>query len=167
MAVNNNISIENAKLAFRNFSGKEGKFNPPGRRNFCVLLDSNIVPMLIEDGWNIKYLKPRDPSDDPQAYIQVAVSYKNIPPKIVLVTSSGKTTLDEESVSMLDWAEIENVDLIIRPYNYDVNGKVGVKAYCKTMYITIVEDEFEKKYSDVPDSATSAMLEEQENDIPF
>lgn len=153
----NNIVIENAQIRFRNFSGKPGKYNAEGRRNFCVLLDDDIVGPLKADGWNVKYLNPRDEGDLPQAYLQVAVSYDNIPPKIYLITSTGKTLLDEDSINILDWAEIENVDLIIRPYIWEVNDKSGVKAYCKSMYVTIVQDEFDKKYSDVPDSAASAM----------
>lgn len=163
--VNSDLKIENARLAFRNFSGKEGKFNPPGRRNFCVLLDDDISPVLANDGWNIKHLKPREEGDAPQAYMQVAVRYENFPPRIVLITSEGKTLLQEDTVNMLDWAEIKNVDLVIRPYNYDINGKTGVKAYCKTMYVTIEEDEFEKKYMNVPDSAASSLMDD--DDIPF
>ena len=167
MAINKNITIENARIGFRNFSGKEGRYNPAGRRNFCVFLDSDVAPSLREDGWNIKYLQPREAGDEPQAYLQVAVSYANIPPKIVLISGEGKTVLNETNVNMLDWAEISNVDLIIRPYNYDVNGKTGVKAYCKTMYVTIEEDEFEKKYYDVPDSAANSLKDEDLDDIPF
>ena len=151
--VKNNIVIENAKIGFRNFSGKEGRFNPEGRRNFCVFLDEELGATLQEDGWNVRWLEPKDRDDRPVPYLQVSVSYDNIPPKIIIVSSKGKTLLNEETVNIVDWAEIENVDLIIRPYNWSVRGKSGVKAYVKSMYITLVEDEFESKYYDVPDSA--------------
>lgn len=158
--VTKNIVIENARIAFRNFSGKEGKYNPAGRRNFCVFLDPDVASDLLQDGWNVRWLEPRDPDDSKQAYLQVAVSYVNIPPKIIVITSQNKTILDESSVNILDWAEISNVDLIIRPYNWDVNGKNGVKAYIKSMYVTLSEDEFEKKYRDVPDAAVSSSEED-------
>ena len=66
--------------------------------------------------------------------------------------------MDEDTVSVLDYAEIENIDLIIRPYVWDVNGKGGIKAYVKNMYVTVAENEFEKKYRD---------LEEDDEDCPF
>lgn len=157
MAVNN-IMIENAQIRFRNFSGKAGKFNPEGRRNFCVLLeDPKIVQMMEEDGWNVRYLQPRDDGEEPQPYIQVAVSFENTPPKIVLITSGGKTILEENDVNILDWAEIESVDLTIRPYNWTMSGRSGVKGYLKNMYVTIVEDAFENKYRDVPASAMNSI----------
>lgn len=155
--VKNNIVIENARIGFRNFSGKEGRFNPAGRRNFCVFLEKDIAEAMIQDGWNVRYLHPREEGDDEQAYLQVAVAYNNFAPKIIIVTSRGKSQLDEESIDILDWAEIDNVDLILRPYNWEVSGKTGVKAYLKTMYVTLVEDEFEKKYYDIPDSAEGAV----------
>jgi len=159
--IKRNFSIENARIAFRNFSGKEGRFNPKGRRNFCVLLEQDIAKELENDGWNIRYLQPRDPDDEPQPYLQVTVNYSNFPPKITAITSTSKTILEEETVNILDWAEYESIDLIIRPYNWEVNGKVGVKAYLKTMYITLIEDEFEAKYKNVPDSA-AVILDDDE-----
>lgn len=162
--VRDTITIENARIAFRNFSGKEGQYNAKGNRNFCVLLENQHAIVLKDDGWNVKYLRPREEDDEPQAYLQVSVNFGNVPPKIVLISSKGKTVIDEDEVNILDWAEIENVDLIIRPYNWEVNGKTGVKAYLKSLYVTIAEDDLEKKYSDVPDSAMSVSSDLDDGD---
>lgn len=148
---NKNIVIEDARIMFRNFSGEEGRFNPKGRRNFCVLIDPDIVEDLLEDGWNIKYLQPKDDDGEPLPYLQVSVAFGKIPPKIFLIKKNGKIQLEEDYVSILDWVEIDNVDLTIRPYNWEVNGMSGTKAYLRSMYITCVEDDFESKYYDVPD----------------
>jgi len=66
--------------------------------------------------------------------------------RIVIVTSRGREQIEERQVEMLDWADITNVDLIVRPHFWEVSGKSGIKAYVKTMYVTIMEDALELKY---------------------
>lgn len=158
MRVTDNIVVDNARIGFRNFSGKEGQYNPAGNRNFVLFLDdSEFASKLESEGWNIRWLKPRDEHDEPQPMLQVAVGFGAYPPKIVLISNNKKSLLDEETISLLDWAEIEMVDLMIRPYNYTVSGRTGVKAYLKAMYVTLIADEFEKKYEFIPDSAHDAI----------
>lgn len=157
MAADGQLLIENARIIFRNFSGKEGMYNAEGDRNFCVLLDDPVDKQLIDDGWNVKTLRPREEDDEPQPYIQVSVKYRGRsgntvrPPTIVMITSKGRTALTEAECELLDWVDIKNVDLIIRPFQWAVNGKTGIKAYLKSIYITIQEDALQLKYADVPE----------------
>ena len=147
----NTVLMEGVRIIFRNFAGKEGQYNREGDRNFAVLLDDKIANTMAQDGWNIKWLRPRneDEEEAPQAYLPVSVNFKGRPPRIVLITSRGRTNLDEGSVEMLDWADILNVDLIVRPYEWTVNQKSGIKAYLQSIYVTIQEDQLELKYSEL------------------
>ena len=152
-----NVTLEDVRIVFRNFSGKEGQYNRAGDRNFAVLLAEDLAEPMLKDGWNVKYLQPREEGDEPQAYISVAVNFNGRPPRVVMLTSRGRTPLGEAEVDILDWADIRKSDLIIRPYEWEVNGKTGIKAYLQSIFVTIDEDELELKYSDVPDSAQSAI----------
>jgi len=162
---NRSFMFENATILFRNFAGKEGQYNNEGDRNFCLLLSPQEADGLLEQGWNIKYLKPREEGDEPQPYVQVSLKYRNRmgqptrPPRVVLINSRGRTDIPEEMLEILDWVDIANVDLIVNPYQWAAAGKTGVKAYLKSIWITIQEDELERKYADVPeiDSAKSAL----------
>jgi len=152
MSDSNNVTMRGVRIIFRNFAGKESDFNREGDRNFCVLLDDEIANVMAEDGWNIKWLKPREDADEgetDQAYLQVKLKYdKGRPPKVMQITSRGMNPLNENEVEMLDWVDIVNVDCIIRPYHYNVNGKTGISAYCQSLYITIEEDELEREYAE-------------------
>jgi len=145
------VLMEGVRIIFRNFAGKEGKYNREGDRNFAVLLDDEVAEAMAADNWNVKWLNPRgeDEEETPQAYLPVSVSYKGRPPRVVMITSGGRTNLDETNIEMLDWATIVNVDLIVNPYEWLVNGKSGIKAYCQSLYVTIEEDELEKKYREL------------------
>lgn len=146
--------IENAELAFLNFRGQAGTFNNEGKRNFCIFLRKEDADEMLREGWRVKYLKPRDGIEEQQAFIHVAVSYAGRrPPKIMLITGQGpfqrKRELPEDLVDLVDETEIKTVDVIIRQYHWSANGATGIKAYLKTMVITVLEDYLEMKYAHV------------------
>ena len=153
--VKKTIDVENATIIWKNFAGKPDKYNAAGgKRTFTVLFDEAFGQQLAEDGWNIGFLEPREPGDPTKAKLQVQVSFKNIPPRVVLISGDKQENLDEDTVSMLDWIEIENVDVIIQPYNWVMNEgtkneKRGVSAYLKAIYVTSVVDTFAAKYGEV------------------
>lgn len=149
------VTINGAKIIYRNLSGKPGDYNIAGNRNFSVLLDDDQASILKEIGWNVKYTKPRNEEDISKPHLPVKVAYGKYPPQIFLVTEKAKRELSESSVHLIDTAEIENVDLIIKPYNWEKGPDTGVKAYVKEMYVTIKESDLAKKYASFKDSNQS------------
>jgi len=150
MPANDSVVMEGVRLIFRNFTGRGGPFNQEGAKNFGVVLPEDIAEAMAADGWNVKVLDPRDEEETPTPWLPVKVRYDvGRPPKITLVTDRGKTTLTEDTVETLDWADIVNVDLIVRPYPWEKGGRSGITAYVQSMYVTIEEDALERKYAEM------------------
>lgn len=139
--------VEDAQIIFRNFAGKEGQYNREGDRNFAVILDEDVAKQMLADGWNVKYLAAREEGEEDTPYIQVTVNFNNRPPRVVMITSTSRTNLTDDSVEVLDWADIRMADLIARAYEWNVNGKTGIKAYLQSLFVTIEEDALERKYA--------------------
>lgn len=150
-----NVMLEGVRLVFRNFAGKEDMYNAAGTRQFSVVLPPDVAADMARDGWNVKYPKPRqgsDPDEDPRdPTIQVTVSNRLFEPQVTMIAGGRRTNLDFNSLDILDWADITNVDLVINPSVWSVGDKGGVKAYLQKMFVTIEEDALDRKYADIPD----------------
>lgn len=148
MARLGNLTLENARIFFKDFSA-EGPF-ANGRRTFCVEVPEDLVEQLQRDGWNLKSRESRQDPDAVTWYLKVEASYRARPPRVICIPSitKNRTYLTEATIASLDYAEILNVDLTINPYQWEVNGKSGVKAYLGTMYVTIQEDPLDAKYAE-------------------
>lgn len=141
------VLLEDVRIIFRNFAGREGMYNREGDRNFAVLLPKDVAEQMVRDGWNVKLLKAREEGEEDQPYVSVSVSYKGRPPTIKMITSRGSTDLDEDSIEVLDNVDIAMVDVVLNPYDWAVSGNTGRKAYLQSMYVTIIEDALALKYN--------------------
>lgn len=147
-----NLIIENAKIQWRNFSGDAKPFNDAGKRNICIMLDVDQAEALAEMGWPIKTAKPLEEGGPLRPFIKADIKYTaKSQPKIKMITSRGMQTMDADSVFALDYVGMANVDLVIRPFKWEFGGKEGVKAMLNSLYMTIREDELDRKYADVPE----------------
>lgn len=140
-----NLFLENVKIGFRNFEGREGRYNAEGKRNFVIFLDNETAARLEEQGWNIHWPKPteNDTENDKNPFLKVRVNFNWKGLKIVMIVNGKPEFLDEDTVGVLDTAELENVDVSISPYEYEP-GKIS--ASLASIYATVKTDEFMAKY---------------------
>lgn len=137
------LQMDNVRIVYRNFSGLGSKFNREGDRNFSVIIeDEDMARELIDAGWNVKIKEPRDEGDIPFMHLPVKIKFNDRGPNVYLQSGGNRVKLDEESVSCLDDVDILNVDLDLRPYDWEVNGKNGRTAYLHSMCVTQEVDRF-------------------------
>ncbi len=145
------VQIDNARIIYRNFAGAPSKFNREGDRNFAVIIeDQDIADALTEQGWNVKIKAPREEGDDPFMFLPVKVKFNDRGPRVYLQNSLGgrnRVMLDEDAVGMLDHVDIINVDLDIRPFDWEVQGKTGRTAYLQSICVTQEVDRFLDRYT--------------------
>jgi len=150
------VTLRGVRLIFRNFAGAEGPNNTEGDRNVCVMLTESEAEFMLKDGWNVKRLRPDEDGNLGSPFLPVAVRFDIKPPKIVLITSKNRTTLTEEHVNVLDWLDFSKVDVIVRASDWSRNGRSGRKAYLKTAFLTVAEDELEMEYGSMDDMPARA-----------
>lgn len=141
------LQIDDARIVYRNFKGVASKFNREGDRNFAVVIPNrDIAEQLIDAGWNVRIKPPRNEEDSEFMFLPVKIKFKNHEPNTYLLTGNDLNRLDEETVGCLDDVDIDSVDMDIRGYNWDVNGKTGRTAYLQSMRVTQRVDRFASRY---------------------
>lgn len=156
----NNIILEDATMIFKNFAGREREFNSAGDRNFSVVLEPKLAKAMKADGWRVKQLKPREEGEEGDYHLKVNVNYgKGRPPRVVLISSRGRTDLGSDEVDILDWADIKKCDMIVNGWWSDTAGG-GYGGFLKSLFVTINEDDLELKYAGVPETSEKPPVSE-------
>ena len=142
------LQIEDARIIDRNFGGEASKYNREGDRNFAVIIpNQEICDQLTAEGWNVKIKPPRDEDDTPFMFLPVKVKFNNRGPNIYVQSAGNVKRLTEETVGMLDEIDIQSVDMDLRPYDWEVNGKEGRSAYLQAMNVIQNIDRFGAQYA--------------------
>ena len=148
------LQFDDVRIIFRNFEGRGDKYNREGDRNFAILIETEeIKERLLNDvnkygvPWNVKVKPPREEGDEPFMYLPVKLKFNGRGPNIYLSSGRSRTLLDEETVGCLDNADITRVDVDIRPYDNEVNGKPFRSAYVQALHVTQNVDRFAERFS--------------------
>ena len=142
------LQIDDAKIIFKNFEGRGDKFNREGDRNFSLLIeDPDTADALVKEGWNVKIKPGRDEDEEPFMRLPVKIKFTDYGPNVYLRTGDRVNKLDEESIGCLDNIDIDSVDMDIRPYDWEVNGRTGRTAYLQSMEVVQRIDRFAARYS--------------------
>ena len=143
------LEIEDARIIYRNFAGAGSKFNREGDRNFAVIIpNEELMNELVEAGWNVKIKPPREEYDEPFMFLPVKIKFNSRGPAAYVRSGDSVTRLNEDTVDMLDEIDIASVDLDLRPYDWDVNGKTGRTAYLQAINVTQNIDRFGARYAE-------------------
>lgn len=164
--VRDNERLEHVTIGvgnWRNFRGERTENNKNGRRVFNVFLPEELARDLKEIGWNVKEHEPYQENGDSSYTLEIEASYdtKNgqFPPPLVRMTAYDGTEvlLSEETIGQLDQADIADATVEFRPYNWDVNGKWGCKAYLQELNVLLK----------MPRRARNASLRRQDEDDEY
>ena len=149
---NDIIQVDNGRIIWPNFAGREAQFNDKGKRNFAWRIeDPELADRLVADGWNVKIKPAREEGDIPFMHLAVKVNLEGWnPPNIYLVSGNVARKLDAETVGILDDIDIIKADFDIRAYEYDTPRGSGRAAYLHAARIVQRVDRFSMQEDDVP-----------------
>lgn len=151
MAKKQIIEFEDAEIIFRNFEGREDKFNRAGSRNFSVILTEDQAVELHDMGCNVKRTKPRDGEEEGRPYVKILLGLYD--PEIYVISRGRKKLLAPSQYGKLDRLEIEEADLEVSKSSkmWESNGKTGYSLYLETLVVTVRESRILSKYDKYDD----------------
>lgn len=147
---NGYLEINDARIIWKNFTGRGDRFNREGDRNFHLLIPDQETCELLQndrneygDSWNVKIKPPREEGDTPFMHMLVKVKFNGRGPNVYLVSGDKKVPLTEDTIKCLDEIDITSVDMDIRPYDDTLpNGTSFRTAYLSAMCVYQRVDRF-------------------------
>lgn len=141
-----NISIEGARVRYRDLSGKPSDYNKNGQRNITIELDMEDALTLKDMGFNVRFPEVGPDGDERAPLFKIIVSKFS---KVYRVNSERQSIreLHEDEVTDLQAYRLRNVDLTFYGRDYEIGKRVVRSAYLSSGYFDVEETYFDKKYS--------------------
>lgn len=141
-----NISIEGARVRYRDLSGKPSDYNKNGQRNITIELDMEDALTLKDMGFNVRFPEVGPDGDERAPLFKIIVSKFS---KVYRVNSERQSIreLHEDEVTDLQAYRLRNVDLTFYGRDYEIGKRVVRSAYLISGYFDVEETYFDKKYS--------------------
>lgn len=124
-AENGIAMVDDARIIWRNFSGRPSQYNREGDRNFALIIpNQETADEFLKRGWNVKIKPPREEGEAPFMFINVNVKYGGRrDPEAYLCVGKKKVDLTESTINRLDDVEIDHVIMDLRPYDWSGTGE--------------------------------------------
>ena len=149
---NGYLEINDARIIWKNFTGRGDRFNREGDRNFHLVIPDQETCELLQndrnkygDGWNVKIKPAREEGDTPFMHMLVKIKFTGRGPNVYLDRGADREPLllTEDTISCLDEMDILSVDLDVRPYDDQLpNGNTFRTAYLSAMRVYQRVDRF-------------------------
>ena len=157
------VTLENARVKWKNFSGNPTDINPAGgRRNIGIYLPDEAAIDMKNKGWNVKIEKKNEETDPDVYYIEARINFKtddnssSMDPKVFMVTGRKINRLTQSMVHELDENRITSIDVTLNPSFWDMRGKSGITAYVDELYATIERSVLGNKYAELEEDGMLA-----------
>ena len=145
------VLIRDAKLRFKNFSGRGNDTNREGNRCFAVVIDNiDFYNELVARGWNLSTWEKGGMHPEPFSEMEdgsVCLPFTNVnlnfhgnfPPTVIEYTKENVRgrKVPEAEVGELDMSYLENVKLLLNPSHWKTASGEGTKGYVEELRCTI------------------------------
>ena len=172
MARRDMMTIHNAEIGYSDFKGS--RYSPvfmlimnKGEITYKGITGYTDYDQLIEDGWRIE----RSKRDEDELIMWVTINMNPpqgvMPPSIYAVTGKKKEKLNEDTLGILDSADVSKFDVTLNPWPRK-DGE-GYTAYLKTLFAFLYEDPLMAEYGmyDEDNQSPDAYAAPVDDDIPF
>lgn len=136
------------KWAWSNIAGRKNDYDSEGDHYFQIIIPEDRVNALLDDGWAVKEHEGQEEGDPPEYLLKVRVSYRFDPPKVYFLKGRRKIRAEERDLPDITRASTNRLDLVLQPSRWVKNGRTGISAYVKEMYVDMKTSQFDEMYAD-------------------